>query len=293
MKQTVLFSLMRFSAALLVLGGTLSILATRAAAQSHPLVWDSMEKTAHPEPGTLTAEYTFWVTNTSEMDVLINQVSPACGCTTPILPALPWKLAPGASGSFKAQLDLKGKSGFLKKSLAVATTAGPQTLYVAAQLPKDLAAAMGNRQANMALAKADRQAVFKGKCVDCHVTPTVGKMGEELFVSACAICHDPVRWAEKSPTLAHGDPKSHHRAEIVPDLSKPTKPRNRSFWKITIHNGGPPGTLMPEFSKRHGGPLTDEQIESLVDYAMKAFPQVPVQTPATTTTNAVKSAQAN
>ena len=38
-------------------------------------------------------------------------------------------------------------------------------------------------------------------------------------------------------------------------------------------------TLMPAFSKEHGGPLNDEQIDSLAKVLVQAFPSMPGSTP--------------
>jgi mono/diheme cytochrome c family protein len=101
----------------------------------------------------------------------------------------------------------------------------------------------------MQLAVLDRQQVFKGQCASCHAAPTIGKTGQDLFVAACEICHDP-----KGP--------GESRAGMVPDLHALKHPTDYDFWKsiITI---GKPGTLMPAFGSVAGGPLTDEQVESL------------------------------
>jgi len=265
--------------------------AAKTPQQAHPLVWDAMEKTVTPEPNGTNAEFVFWVTNTSPTaDVIITGVQPACGCTTPSLPPLPWKLVPGTNGQIKATMDVKGSVGMKIKTMTVNSTAGHQILTLKANISKDPVQAMAERQMNMERAKADHQAVFKGECAKCHVEPTVGKLGEPLFTAACAICHDPEQWA-----VSQGKPKeAHHRADVVPDLATLTHPLTRSLWKIIIANGmGKPGSLMPAFSKRHDhGPLTDEQIESLVEYTTKKFPFNPANATNSTPVEIKKSAQA-
>ena len=74
-------------------------------------------------------------------------------------------------------------------------------------------------------------------------------MGQELFVAACEVCHDP-----KGP--------GETRAAMVPDLRALNHPTDYDFWKMII-TIGKPGTLMPAFGSVAGGPLTDEQVDSL------------------------------
>ena len=109
------------------------------------------------------------------------------------------------------------------------------------------------RTRNLQIAMADRQAVFKNNCASCHVAPAVDKKGQALYSAACAICHD-----------------APHRATMVPDLKTVQAEQNKIYWLHWITNGKP-GSLMPAFSKSQGGPLTDEQIESLATYLAESF----------------------
>ena len=227
---------------------------TSAPAQPHPLVWDAMEKTIVPKPDDGAAQFEFHVTNKSAEPVEILQIQPSCGCTVAEMPETPWTLAPGGKGSFKATVDFRGKVGRLSKSLYVHSTAGSQKLDVVIDIPED---ENTRRTRNQQMASLDRQAVLRGDCASCHVTPAVGKTGEALFQAACGICHSPA-----------------HRASIVPDLAVARTPRDAEFWKKWITDGKEQ-TMMPAFGEAHGGPLTAEQITSLVEYAVRQFPSEP------------------
>ena len=111
-----------------------------------------------------------------------------------------------------------------------------------------------DRATGMAAAKVDRQAVFKNDCATCHVKPGEGKYGQELYDAVCAICHE-----------------AEHRATMVPDLHNLKVPTNEEFWRTWIAHGKP-GSFMPAFSHREGGPLTDMQIASLAAYLDQAIP---------------------
>jgi mono/diheme cytochrome c family protein len=220
----------------------------------HPLVWDAMEKSVDVKSSDEAVRFEFSVTNQSTERVEIVEIRPSCGCTVAEMPSTPWILQPGANGSFAAVVDIKGKRGKLSKSLFINSTAGTQTLGMAINI---IESEDDRRKTNQQRAFADRQAVFRGDCATCHVAPAVGKTGEALFQSACAVCH-----------LATP------RATMVPDLMVVREPRDAAFWEKWISEGKE-RTLMPAFAQKHGGPLTDEQIASLVEYAMKRLPVEP------------------
>ena len=222
----------------------------------HPLVWDAMEKSLEAKPGQAEARFEFHVTNQSANSVEILQVQPSCGCTVAEMPETPWVLAAGAKGSFTAVVDFHGKQGKFAKSLFVHSTAGSQRLNVVIDIPDSEEA---RRARNQQLATVDRQAVFRGDCAGCHVLPTIGKTGEALFQTACGICH-----------------AANPRATMVPDLAVATVRRDEAFWQKWISEGKPQ-SLMPAFAQAHGGPLTAEQIASLVEYAVRNLPTEPAK----------------
>ena len=113
------------------------------------------------------------------------------------------------------------------------------------------------REGNRLLATADRQAVFRNDCASCHAAPTKGLKGGELFVAACVICHG-----------------SDRRASTVPDLHVAKEKRDTAFWLKWIREGKE-GTLMPAFSSKRGGPLSDEQMATLAEYLAKNLPTGP------------------
>ena len=71
----------------------------------------------------------------------------------------------------------------------------------------------------------------------------------------CAICHD-----------------AEHRAAMVTDLRVPREPRDLAYWQKWITEGKT-GTMMPAFAAAQGGPLTQEQVDSLTVYLYANFPK--------------------
>ncbi len=220
--------------------------------------WDAEIKEYDAKLGEVSAGFTFNLTNVSPNEVVIYTVSTSCGCTVARLPQQPWPLPPGTNGAIQVTADLKGKFGTIVKTVTVNTSAGSKMLTVKANIPvpppQTQVAGQMNRTANQRLALADRQAVFKGDCASCHVEKGKGKLGKDLYVASCGICHD-----------------AEHRASMVPDLHAPKQPTSRDYWHNWI-TAGKVGTLMPAFAEEHGGPLTKTQIASLVDYLSSDFP---------------------
>lgn len=226
-----------------------------------PLVWDAETKEASPKLGETNVSFTFNLTNNTPSEVVITQVRTSCGCTVAKSPSTPWKLAPGDSGQIEVAVDLHGKRGLLAKTVSVYSTSyAGKNLTVKVNIAEPPAGPMGDRSRNLQIASADRQAVFRGECASCHAAPAAGKKGAELFAAVCGICHE-----------------AEHRASMVPDLRKLDHSTDHTYWKVWTAQGKV-GTLMPGFSKSVGGPLSDEQIESLADFLAEDIPSRPAVT---------------
>ena len=223
------------------------------------LAFDAEQKDYAAKAGEAAANFTFTLTNVSSSEVLVNKVTTSCGCTVAKLPEQPWHLASGSNGPINVTVDLRGKSGTIMKSVTVDSTAGMKQLLVRVTIPVvPLIAPATNsmdRTRNLALAQADRQAVFKSDCAECHVKPAIGKLGKDLYVGACAVCHD-----------------AEHRATMVPDLRVLKHPDTREYWAYAIAEGKA-NSLMPAFAQKSGGILTEQQVLSLVDYMVTDFPK--------------------
>jgi mono/diheme cytochrome c family protein len=210
------------------------------------LAFDSDKKVENVREGEAQARFLFRFTNVSSNEVNISSVTTSCGCTTAELPPMPWKVPPGARGRIPVTMNVAGHTGRSSKTVTVSTPQGFVTLQVEANiLSATGGAAMPDRQRNLEKAKADRQAVFKGGCAECHAGTAAIKTGRALYAAVCGICHD-----------------ANPRATMVPDLRSLNHPTDYNFWRTMVADGKP-GTLMPAFAKNQGGPLNDDQIESL------------------------------
>ena len=234
---------------------------------SPKIVWDAESKGITVTNRENEARVAFTFTNVSSTNVTIMAVNPSCGCTTVQLPPLPWTIPPGTNGTIGITVNLAGRSGTLVKTITVNTDAGDMTLSLKINIqPPPLAAPPGSNQPpsqvmadadrahSLELAKADRQAVFKGNCASCHLPDVSNKYGRPLYDAVCGICHD-----------------SPHRASGVPDLYSLRQATGQEFWRKWIAEGKP-GILMPGFAASEGGPLTGVQIGTLASYLNTAIP---------------------
>lgn len=71
------------------------------------------------KPGERSCAFRFEVTNASDREMLINQVRTSCGCAVAQLPAQPWHLAAGASGTVVVIVDLRAMSGVVVRTATI------------------------------------------------------------------------------------------------------------------------------------------------------------------------------
>jgi mono/diheme cytochrome c family protein len=228
------------------------------------LVWDSTSKETNAAADAGNAHFVFSFTNVSAGNVVILNVRTSCGCTTAQLPPLPWTIPAGTNGQIGANVNFAAKSGMLLKTVTVTSDKGFQTLMLKITIlpPVVPTQSEADRARALEMAKADRQAVFRGDCATCHVKPGGGKYGQALYDAVCAICHE-----------------GKDRSTMVPDLHNIKTPTNVDFWQTWIAHGRA-GSLMPAFSTADGGPLSEMQIVSLAGYLNMTIPSPPVPPPA-------------
>jgi len=225
------------------------------------LAWDELTKSADAPADEPSVHFVFNFTNVSPGNVTILDAHGSCSCTVTELPPRPWVIPSGTNGQIGATVDLRGKSGTLFKTVTVSTDKGSKQLMLRINMLPPVIPKLTDeeRTRDMAAAKIDRQAVFRGDCAKCHLDNIQGKYGKPLYDAICGICHD-----------------TEQRAAVVPDLHNLKTPINDEYWRTWIAHGKP-GSLMPAFATSDGGPLSDIQIASLAAYLDAVMrPQVPV-----------------
>ena len=223
------------------------------------LTWDAVAKAHNAKPGQQDIGFEFRFQNKTGGEVRIKRADSSCGCTVARLPNLPWIITAGQKGGIPVTMDIRGKSGVITKTITIVTDKGiiPLKARVAIGTTSEplMKRSKEERAANLRAAAQNRQAIFQGKCVECHVKPTVGKRGKQLYATACGICHE-----------------SKKRAPFVPDLRPLANGKDKQYWQQWTAQSKP-NTLMPAFAKEHGGSLDEKQIKSLVAYLVRIFPR--------------------
>lgn len=179
--------------------------------------------------------------NKGKEDLVIERLQTTCGCTAAVASTGPY--APGASGSIEVSYDSRGKIGFAVKEVHVISNdpRGPQVLRME-----------GTVLADTHPTKSAADVLFSGKCAECHSLPAQGKVGKTLYDAVCYLCHDfPPE---------HGKPRIAPSKEAMATISKKRLKR--------LISEGIPNTSMPGFAHSAGGPLSKEQVDSLVEYIL-------------------------
>lgn len=186
---------------------------------------------------TIVVTHIFKVHNTGDEPLVVSDVHATCGCTATLLDKK--TIAPGDSANLKVTLDPRGKGiGPIDKMIYITSNSstGPtDSLTISAKI-------MAVHAGTMMTVKN----IFTGDCRKCHEDKGEGKLGFDLFTADCYMCHSTSKKAHaphlgKMLTMAHPD---------------------TTLFRLIAE--GEPGTNMPAYAKAHGGPLSEEQIHSLV-----------------------------
>ncbi len=177
-------------------------------------------------------DHVFEVSNAGDSDLLIEKVVATSGNTK--ARASSRLLKPGEKGSITVTIDMRGRKGIFFKKIDVYTNdpITPVTTLSVKIAAKD----------RIHMAQYHATDIFSEDCKDCHVERGRGKKGWDLFKADCFMCHN----AGKNTSLS--------------TMSK--KPAKEMLKAI---REGVENTLMPGFDVSHGGPLDDNDIQSLMD----------------------------
>jgi Protein of unknown function (DUF1573)/Cytochrome C oxidase, cbb3-type, subunit III len=199
----------------------------------------------------------FKVANKGGSPLDIEDIKSSCGCTFPV-----WKrrrLMPGESAILPVTVDTAMKQDKVEKTMDVQCN-DPRRSFVTLTVKLDVNDPHKDMGMDTATTTGDkgRPKIFTSeKCISCHVDQGVGQFGKELFEADCAMCHRP---------------GVHGKASVGPileslDYSDPTFVK---AMKKVICYGSKTHRSMPGFLGDAGGPLAQEQIDSLVGYLKSA-----------------------
>lgn len=193
---------------------------------------------------------TFVIYNKGGKNLRISDVQTSCGCT--LAKITKRKVAPGDFTRVQVELDTSIKLGPVRKEITVFSN-DPKRPQLALFLVGNVLPKKMQGHAPINLKAQDPLVLFKGDCATCHVKPGIGKTGKALFIADCAMCHGMSAQGNGSagPALTGLDYDNKSSLQTIRHI---------------IAEGSPRSPQMPPFSKAKGGPLTDEQIDSLVNF---------------------------
>lgn len=199
-------------------------------------------------------EHAFPFRNTGGETLVILGVRASCGCTKSGVTRN--QISPGETAAVFAEFNSSGKHGTIAKTVFVTTNAPDSSeirltidIHVLAQAPKP---AMRAHEGDSNTMMGTGQSIFDTACRSCHVEPALNTAGADLYEAACAMCHGSNLHiaVHDAPAILDGE-----------YLTKKSPEYLRA--KISLGTGSP---MMPGFSDQNGGPLSADQIQSLLDY---------------------------
>lgn len=195
----------------------------------------------------LVASFDFRNEGRHPLDVF--DVKTDCGCTD-----LSWKsarLAPGGSAKLTVHIDTTMKQGPVTKQIRLASS-DKDFSFAALEMKVQV------ENLHDMMTESGKAKIFTDeKCAHCHVDNGVGAFGKALFEADCAMCHR--RQAESNILVARELEKGVYTdAAYIAHVAD------------VIANGSKTHRSMPGFLDKAGGPLTKEQVKSLVDYLKSA-----------------------
>lgn len=208
-------------------------------------------------------EHAWKIHNDGGSPLEILGVKPQCGCTvtTPTGGPIP----PGGSGLLGVRFDPAGMSGSIRKSLAVMCNdpAAPRVLLT---ILADVNPVPTSRNPGEHPPIAG-QSMLVGECADCHATPAATRSGEPLYRAVCAMCHGPEGGGTLAPSIRDPDYLASHSDQEL----------------ATAIAYGTANPKMPGFVDLMGGPLSTDQVDSLVRLMREWGPLSARDAPATAT----------
>jgi hypothetical protein len=191
--------------------------------------------------------------NSGNRSLTITKLIASCGCTQVKITKKVYK--PGETGVVNVIIDTNGKTGFIQKEIRVVSNAenDPEHLLVV-QCNVIQHPSINIMTDNMNNGKF---LIFKGKCRTCHVNPGKRKMGAALYQASCRMCHGTVN---RNDDEYHPGVKLDTRFLESISKKKLFKMISKGTSNITKRQ------MMPGFLKENGGPLSVNQVHSLVKY---------------------------
>lgn len=186
-----------------------------------------------------TPEGYFTLQNIGDETLIVEKIEASCGCTAAIIDNK--KILPGNKAKIKITIDTTGKELDIDKTVTITSNDSlrPQMVLTVAVRVEPV------EHPDFDIGES----LFSYRCKSCHVDSGKGLMGRGLYEAICYQCHG--RNGKGATAVAFDTQEySEHSYEYI--------------YKWTAQ--GKRGTGMAGYSKEHGGPLTNEEIDSLVKF---------------------------
>lgn len=185
----------------------------------------------------------FKVTNLGAKPLKILETKSTCGCTVPEMKKSVLKSQ--ETTILKVKIDTSMKQNKVTKTLDVHSSDPVRPIVTLS-----MAMNVENRHKNLS-SKGKSKILTDEKCMNCHVYQGVGAFGKDLYDADCAMCHGLKGEGASGPNLLIGGYKN------------PALVQSR---RQTIACGSKNNNSMPGFEYTCNGPLSIEQVDSLIEY---------------------------
>jgi cytochrome c5 len=206
-----------------------------------------------PSDQKVSLKWTFHNDGDAPLEIL--NLKPSCACTATAVRSDP--VPPGGSGVIEVTFDPVGQFGQVRKSVAV-TSNDPEHKIVILRMKADVSTTSVERVA-AGHPPISGQSLLIGECASCHARPAADKQGHDLFAAICAMCHGARGEGGRAPSLREpGYLASHDDKALAEAIAY-----------------GTVNPKMPGFVDVMGGPLSHDQVESLVRLLRSWGPGIP------------------
>ncbi len=193
------------------------------------------------EAGTI-LKHSFIITNKGTAPLHLYKAWASCGCTAARLEKK--EIEPGEATALDVTIDTAMKQDSITKTVYIdSDDRKTPRISVSCKL-----IALDPHQGMTA--EGGAKIFSDAHCASCHVAQGEGKFGRELFNADCAMCHGPKAEGAVGPAL----------------FGPYHNPQFTKLIKETTECGSKTHRSMPGFLASHGGPLNQQQIDSIIDY---------------------------
>jgi len=209
-------------------------------------------------PNNQAVEHVFKVKNTGDRPLVITAVRTSCGCTAAMMESS--VIEPGGTGNLRVSFNPRGGKGPVMRTVNISSNDPDNpALQIKVSASPVAAGEVDKPQPPPKRTHELRPLLsFGGKCAKCHAPAGKAVKGRFLFEAVCAKCH-----GARGEGVVIGEDRLGTRIGLGA-MAVRTKEGLRRI--ITEGSGHP---WMPGFGSEFGGPLSLEQVDSLVAFIMK------------------------